>query len=338
MVKALKGKMLMCDVAQEQQAQTAMKARKAAVNQEIEKHWVEVEKQKMVEYDEKMRAKLEQEYKLKQANARDISEQLENFKLGFIKQLKEEMLEGELIKRQTDEDLEREKQREVLRQQKVAQMRSDLAEANAQLMKIKEAERRKELEEENKIQEFAAKREHLENMKKEREEQRFKKKQETRQTMIDRQIEELRALKDNQEEVLNRQVAEAEDRANRLFEAQEQRKAEMKAAIERSRQLQIQRKKAVKDAQRQEDVEFADFWKQRNEELQMAEEQEREEEKSRAQELQRFQAEQSRIKNEAAVREYQETQVNALKTQALLDQQEKNFYSYAEKCINDWQA
>jgi len=62
--------------------------------------------------------------------------------------------------------------------------------------------------------------------------------------MIDRQIEELRGLRDNQEEVLNRQVAEAEDRANRLYEQQEQRKAEMKAAIERSRQLQIQRKGA----------------------------------------------------------------------------------------------
>lgn len=57
--------------------------------------------------------------------------------------------------------------------------------------------------------------------------------------MIDTQIRELQALKDNQEEVLNRQVAEAEDRANRLFEQQETRKAEMKAAIERSRQLQI---------------------------------------------------------------------------------------------------
>ena len=34
-------------------------------------------------------------------------------------------------------------------------------------------------------------------MKKEREEKRFKDKQETRQRMIDRQIEELRALKDN---------------------------------------------------------------------------------------------------------------------------------------------
>ena len=93
-----------------------MNQRKKQIAADIESHWVDVEKQKMAEYDEKMRAKLEQEYKLKQANARDISEQLESFKLNFIKQLKEEMLEGELIKRQTEEDLEREKQREIARQ------------------------------------------------------------------------------------------------------------------------------------------------------------------------------------------------------------------------------
>ena len=74
MVKALKGKMMMCDVAQEQRAQQSMKDRKKKIHEDIDKHWVEVEKQKMMEYDEKMRAKLEQEYKLKQANAKDISE------------------------------------------------------------------------------------------------------------------------------------------------------------------------------------------------------------------------------------------------------------------------
>jgi len=41
-------------------------------------------------------------------------------------------------------------------------------------------------------------------MKKEREDARFKAKQSERQRMIDRQIEELRRLQDNQEEVLNR--------------------------------------------------------------------------------------------------------------------------------------
>lgn len=53
--------------------------------------------------------------------------------------------------------------------------------------------------------------------------------------MIERQIGQLRAIKDNEEKVLNKQVAEAEDKANRLFEEQERRKMEMKLAIERSR-------------------------------------------------------------------------------------------------------
>ena len=96
------------------------------------------------------------------------------------------MLEGELIKRQTEEDMVREKQREIQRQQKVAQTRADLAEANKQLMRMKEAERLKEIEEEKKIEAFALKREHLENLKRQREEKHFSDKQETRQRMIDR--------------------------------------------------------------------------------------------------------------------------------------------------------
>ena len=70
----------------------------------------------------------------------------------------------------------------------------------------------------------------------------------------------------------------------------------------------------------------------------MAEEQEKEEERLRALELQNFQQNQAKIKNETAVRDFQEQQVAAMKTQALVDQQEKNFYSYAEKCINEWQG
>lgn len=46
--------------------------------------------------------------------------------------------------------------------------------------------------------------------------------------MIDKQVESLRAMRDNEEQVLNKQVAEAEDKANRLFEDQQRRKYEMK--------------------------------------------------------------------------------------------------------------
>lgn len=53
----------------------------------------------MVEYDQKMREKLEREYHKKMENSKAISDQLEEFKINYIKQMKEEMLEGELIKR-----------------------------------------------------------------------------------------------------------------------------------------------------------------------------------------------------------------------------------------------
>lgn len=44
MVKALKSKMLLCDVTYEQQAQKALKDRKKNIEKEIVSHWEEVEK------------------------------------------------------------------------------------------------------------------------------------------------------------------------------------------------------------------------------------------------------------------------------------------------------
>lgn len=72
----------------------------------------------------------------------------------------------------------------------------------------------------------------------------------------------------------------------------------MKAAIERSRQLQIERQKKEKASKKQEDKDFAEFWRLRNEELQLAEEQEREEERQRAKELAAYQQDQLKKRNE----------------------------------------
>jgi hypothetical protein len=51
MVKSLKSKMLMCDVAQEREAQKALKARKTQIQNDIEQQWLDLEKQKQEEYD-----------------------------------------------------------------------------------------------------------------------------------------------------------------------------------------------------------------------------------------------------------------------------------------------
>ncbi len=44
-VKALKSKMMMCDVAHEQKAQQELMGRKKAIQAEIEKQWVDMEKE-----------------------------------------------------------------------------------------------------------------------------------------------------------------------------------------------------------------------------------------------------------------------------------------------------
>lgn len=112
----------------------------------------------------------------------------------------------------------------------------------------------------------------------------------------------------------------------------------MKQAVERSRALQIDRKKQNKANEKQEEKDFSEFWRVRNEELQMAEAQERDEEKQRHKEMVQFLNSQGAQKLENAKKNFKGDAEASLQAQALLDQQEKNFYSYAERCIAEWQS
>ena len=112
----------------------------------------------------------------------------------------------------------------------------------------------------------------------------------------------------------------------------------MKAAIERSRKNQIDRKVKEQHAAKQEELEFSEFWKLRNEELAIAEQQEREEERQRRVELTSYLKKQSDEKNLKAQEDFVNAQHDALHNQSLVDQQQKNFYSYAEKCLQEWES
>ena len=130
--------MLMCDVITEQDKQLVTKKRKAQLQKEIELQWEELEKQKMQEYDERLREKLEKEYHKKMKNAQNVQDQLEDFKLNYIKKMKEEQLEGELIKKQVEEELEREKLRDMERKKRAAGTRHEFQKANDELLKIQQ--------------------------------------------------------------------------------------------------------------------------------------------------------------------------------------------------------
>ena len=120
MVKALHSKMLLSDVIAEQEIQREHKKKRESLGKQITLQWEELEKQKMVEYDERLREKLEKEYKKTMKNAENIKTQLTDFQMSFIKRIKEDELEGELIKKQVEEELEIEKQKELERRKKAS--------------------------------------------------------------------------------------------------------------------------------------------------------------------------------------------------------------------------
>ena len=74
MVKALHSKMLLCDVTAEQQVQIATLKKKKNLEKEIDLQWEELERQKMAEYDERLREKLEKEYHKKMKNAKSVQD------------------------------------------------------------------------------------------------------------------------------------------------------------------------------------------------------------------------------------------------------------------------
>ena len=217
-VKAFHTKMLMCDVLQERDVQQQLRKRKQEIERDIERQWQELEHQKLNEYDEKLRTKLMEEYHKKMKNAKFIKDQLLEFKMNCIKRFQEEQLEGQLIKRQAEIDLEKERQKEHERRLKMVDQRETFKKANEDLIAHAQVERQKELEQEKKIDEYAKKKEALDKLRRDKEDQKFQEKQETRQRLIDRQIEHLKTIKNREDEILNKQVAEAEEKARNLFE------------------------------------------------------------------------------------------------------------------------
>ena len=80
-----------------------------------------------------MQDRMEDMYKRKQDTAKVIKDQLHQSKMTYIKKLKDDILEGELIKRKAREDLEAARIAELQRRAKQARTREDLDSANQDL-------------------------------------------------------------------------------------------------------------------------------------------------------------------------------------------------------------
>ena len=169
-VKAFHTKMVLCDVLQERDAQVDLKMRRKEHDRQVEEGWVENDKLKMDDYDRKMHERLEEMYKRKQETAKVIKDQLYQSKVKHIKQYKEQVLEGDLVKRKALEDLEKDRVKELERKAKQARTREELDLANRELKAYKEELKKKDEEDHKRQDDYAHKKERLDQIKKDREE------------------------------------------------------------------------------------------------------------------------------------------------------------------------
>lgn len=107
--------------------------------------------------------------------------------MTFIKRMKEERLEGDIIKRQTKEALLKAQREELQRKINQGKTREELKKANEDLKAYTAEIKRKEQLELNRINEYARKKDANDQLKKDKEEQRFVLKQAVRNTMIEKQ-------------------------------------------------------------------------------------------------------------------------------------------------------
>ena len=105
---------------------------------------------------------MEEQIVRKQQTAKVVKQQLVDFKHSYIKQIKEELLEGELVKKKAKEDMDREAIKEQERKLRQIKTREELKQANQDLKRYNDVMKQKEEEESKRLQAFGIQRDRTE--------------------------------------------------------------------------------------------------------------------------------------------------------------------------------
>lgn len=79
----------------------------------------------MSEYDQRVQEKAKKELIKKEQNSKLIQDQLYEYQVNYLKKMKQDKTEGKLMKKQVQEEIEREKMRELEKKKKAAKTREE---------------------------------------------------------------------------------------------------------------------------------------------------------------------------------------------------------------------
>jgi Trichohyalin-plectin-homology domain len=227
-VKSMQTKLLLSDALKERELQMDIMKRKQALNKEIG----DAQHQDVMEwcqtYDENEATQAANERVKKADQQKVLKKQHEEFIQKRVNRLREEKVEGQIVKIKAEEAVEEEKKAEQERKNKLLRAQADTKKANEELEKIREELRRKEKLEDEKIEEFRRNKEEMLSLRAQREKERFQEKQAIRQKIIDAQIENLKRIKNREDEILNKQIKEAEIKAEEIERIKKEKRDALK--------------------------------------------------------------------------------------------------------------
>jgi len=108
-VKSFNSKMLLSDVLKERDYQKEICARKKECENEIERKWLDLERENIKENDRKEKLKKEAEEQKKKEQMKFINQQFHDYKIKRIKEYQDNEIEGEMIKLASKQGLEEER-------------------------------------------------------------------------------------------------------------------------------------------------------------------------------------------------------------------------------------
>ena len=337
-VKSFNSSLLLSDVLQERDLQIDLKRRveetrerhEAVLVKEREKAWEVADYAEAAKADERKRAAL------RQRDAQLL--QIEQFKTQILAEMREDVAEGELIRRRAAEEEEEEKLRELRKREEATRGAMETAEANAALKEYKAGEAAAEAAMDRKIEQFARAKERKDAARRVHAEAKNAEKAAVRDAMVARMEADLMARQ--------KKEVEAEDNAAERAEAARDASDALKAAewledlrvIELSRQQQLAIKAAERAREREREELFVRQWAQRNEQLQREEEEEKMELFARNKRLQQAHVRQIARKIKKATMERELDLRASLANTRRLEEEDELFDHYARVCMDEWES
>jgi len=335
-MKSFHSKMMLCDVLAEREAQVGLKDELKKLEQVREDRFLEMEKQNYRKMLEREMKEKETKEELSKIAAKAQKEQREEAMEKAYREIEDNMLEGELLRRKAVEDLHGERGAEKKKREIAVKAMDETMKANEYLKQIKAEDTLRQQREDGKIQAYAGRKEKMLQLRKQKEEEVFQQKQQARNAMIEAQAARLAELQNDEDERVESQVKakEASDEKKRLDK--EELMSRWNEDINKSRAAQIERKRAQREKDKGEDCETAKFlgeWckvldKQEQEELEMKNAANRKlaSEHKKMVEIQRRRTEDDK-KGDAGV---------AIHAKKALESDTLEFHTYAEKCIRGY--